>query len=256
MKKQITYNEYFYNKNEEIPNWISYFNSNDTFDINEVLKHNILYYPGSFTDGQPISVFNKTHSVHTYIYVDYFYKKDLLKDKLSEENCFNGYHLIGMKELSYSDLAPMNFHSSIRLTKEQEENLRQFEYRINEVPFALLSVFERNSNLDGSHGAKRFGVIFICGDGYVTYEALFVRRKIAPKVLVLVDHGFGGNFDRWGKDGLLEHIAMGNLPFPDYLFCQENTIPWLLYTRIPKLMPSAVSGKNGYKRWLYEFSWF
>ena len=41
-----------------------------------------------------------------------------------------------------------------------------------------------------------------------TYYQLFVREySKAPWLFCLQDHGWGGNYDRFGKDGILEAIT-------------------------------------------------
>jgi len=86
-------------------------------------------------------------------------------------------------------------------------------------------------------------VLFLFADGIAAYDALFCqdRGRRAPFLVLLHDHGFGGNYDRFGRNGLLERIADRAGVLPDYLFVAENTDAWRGYARCSDF-PGNVGG--------------
>ena len=63
---------------------------------------------------------------------------------------------------------------------------------------------ERKPEYDEAHGPKRLAIIFLFADGIASYDALFCqsRNKCEPFGVLLQDHGFGGNYDKFGMGGI------------------------------------------------------
>jgi hypothetical protein len=124
----------------------------------------------------------------------------------------------------------------------------------NVAPYAFLEILERNADMDDGHGARRLAIIFLCADGIASYDALFCQRhsKAPPFAVLLQDHGFGGNWDKFGGGGLLEGIASQFRTLPKFLVvATENTKPWAGFTVIPGVQPDK-GGCWGNKRSLYQ----
>jgi hypothetical protein len=68
---------------------------------------------------------------------------------------------------------------------------------------------------------------------------------------VLQDHGFGGNYNRFGGGGILERIASRTNCFPPFLLIAEDTIPWTGYVRVPDV-EGSVGGMHRTIRFLYQ----
>ncbi len=57
-------------------------------------------------------------------------------------------------------------------------------------------------------------------------------------MVLIHDHGFGGNYDEFGNDGLLHRIAERTGVFPEYLLVAEDaTRPWRGYVRVEGVQP-------------------
>ena len=65
----------------------------------------------------------------------------------------------------------------------------------------------------------------IGADGIATYSAMFAGRK-APRLfgLLLQDHGWGGNYDRFGRGGLLEKIIERSQVLPDFVLAGTDNV--------------------------------
>ena len=81
----------------------------------------------------------------------------------------------------------------------------------NLVPLAQwhlisLEILQRESGLNDAHGPSRLAILFLGADAIATYDALFCQGDgtRSPYVVVLQDHGFGGNYDSFGEGGTLE----------------------------------------------------
>ena len=54
-----------------------------------------------------------------------------------------------------------------------------------------------------------------------------------PFAIKLQDHGFGGNWDRFGASGFMQTTARHYGIYPSYLLVGDNTEPWEGYSLVP-----------------------
>ena len=160
---------------------------------------------------------------------------------LYKNECFRGYKLVDCREVTEKELLPSGW---VRHAKIDESKARG-----EDTPYYLFTVFEREDNYDDSHGAKRFAVVFLYADGIATYDALFINKNRAPAVILIQDHGFGCNYDRFGKGGLLEKLAKKYSVLPKYIMCEKDNYwagyEWA-YTR-----NCEIGGMHSNKRFLF-----
>lgn len=118
--------------------------------------------------------------------------------------------------------------------------------------YALFVLLQRDEELGEQHGAERLAVIFLGADGVATYDALFCQRDSGPPlfILVLQDHGFGGNYTRFGKGGLLHQIATRTSTFPDHIMVAKDTEVWDGHEPLP--MAASVGGMHRIPRTLWK----
>ena len=233
---------------ERIPPWLERFRPRDRFDRDAFFSSRIVYYPGSWFDGHAVKLFGSSHSAHCFIYVDYGFSLKRVKEELAHPiYSFRGYDKVAFIQLRMEDLTPSgwlpHFSRPIR-PSDMFDRLK---------PFAFLSVLERDDSLDDSHGPCRLAVFFLRSDGIATYDALFCQRDGTPPpfAILLQDHGFGGNYDRFGKGGFMEDIAIKCNALPQLLFVGEGTSEWMGYHRIDGLTHER-GGMHSFQRSLFS----
>jgi len=234
---------------EDMPRWLSERAKGAGFVREEFFSSRIVYYPGNGTDGQPVRLFGSTGFAHCFICPDYGISRQELETELAHpRHGFKGYHSFDRIDLQERDLAAKS--SACHIGRNDAPS---FPQRPGITPYAFLEVLERDAGLDDAHGPERLAVLFLGADGHTTYEALFCRSSsyAPPYVVVLQDHGFGGNYSDFGRGGVMERTAIRSSVFPRYMFVAENTGPWLDYCRIPGLDGEA-GGMHDSMRYLYE----
>lgn len=240
--------EYFKDATEQTPNWLKEYKKGDKPAFKEIFNGGrIVYYPGSGYDGQPIKTFNIAHYAHTFFYVDYLIDRENIINALTEDHAFNGYKNIGIIEYQERDLSPRGWTPHYHPTPEEMEDMR-YHHANSGDSYCLVFVFEREPNLDGEHGCDRFAVVTLKADGIATFDALFANNHKAPDVLILQDHGFGCNYNYFGRGGALNQIADATNCYPLFTMVADNTDSWENYEKVPDVHHALGS----HMRWLYK----
>jgi hypothetical protein len=240
--------EYLQNESEPIPRWLEEFNKGDAFSRDDFFASRIVYYPGSGFDGQPVKLFGSTHSAHCFVFADYGITRAELEAEL-EGNGFHRYHTLARLQLAENDLVPQGWRPHIPPNSDARQGLA-----INNPPFGFLEVLERDDDYDDNHGPRRLAILFLGADGIAGYDALFCQGddKQLPYAVIVQDHGFGGNYDRFGREGLMERIAISCNVIPEMLLvATRNTKPWEGFERIPELTADP-GGMHQMPRYLYR----
>lgn len=244
--------DYLKRNAEDMPRWLSDHARGMGFAREEFFSSRLVFYPGNGTDGQPVKVFGSTGFAHCFIYADYgLTKQEIMDDLKHPRHGFKGYHTFDRIELHEHDLAAQSpvYHIG---PNDLSHNYRDIK-RPDIAPFGFLEILERNAELDDTNGPIRLAIIFVHADAHAAFDALFCQNSSygPPCVIVLQDHGFGGDYSKFGSGGIMEKIACRCSVFPPYLFIADNTDPWANYHRIPDLNGEA-GGMHGGMRYLYE----
>lgn len=248
----MTLYEYLRQHGEDLPGWLARHRPGDPFPRGQFLSSRVFYYPGSGTDGHPVRLFGSTHCAHCFVYADYGVSQAELDEQLADPHeRFRGYHTLDRIQLRERDLVPHGWSAHVPSHRIPSHS-RHFA-RTAACPFGFLEVLERDQELDDNHGACRLAVLFLGADGIATYDALFCQGQAdsAPFAVLLQDHGFGGNFDKFGRDGLLQSIAASCQAFPPWLLVAENTDAWDGYERVPGVEGDR-GGMHAMLRYLYR----
>ena len=204
---------------EPFPDWLN--QTAPKFNRSQFFGSRTVYYPGSGCDGHPVKLCSQSHAAHAFVYVDYGVSKEYITERLGE---FKGYKPEPPEEVGESTLRPGAW--------TQHDEVRQdFEYPgrfASATPFALFVVLCREQGFDESHGPKRLAILFVGGDGFASYDALFCQRDgtPAPFLVVVQDHRRGGNFDRFDNGGILEQLASRSNVLPTWLLVAEDSEAW------------------------------
>lgn len=238
---------YLSNYREETPAWLENYLQGEQITFKDLMSSRVGYYPGSGDDGSLIKIGNKSHSVHSFLYVDYGVRRAELEKRIA--NSFRGYHPIQQIEWYESDIISNNTDST-EIQEPKFGNPDTFFVK-DEKPYYLSAIMERDKERDDSWGAQHFVATFLFADGIDTYEQLFVKEYTkVPWLFLLQDHGWGGNYDRFGADGKLDIIIKKNLCYPQFVICAKNTRIWNGYEQVLDAAP-IYDGMHEDRRDLY-----
>lgn len=240
--------EFFSKEKETIPSWLKDHQKGEKVQISQFFKSRVVYYPAAGTDYSPIYFFNKTHSAHSFVYVDYGFDKKKIEEELSY-NAIEGYHLHHHQEVSQNELLP--YAPRYHLT-EEEMSFAKDGYDMSIQPkeaFAFLRIYERDKELGEEHGAWRFAMLYIGADANATYDALFGNTECVPYACALTAN-MGSGSTCFLVNSLLEKIARRTSRFPKYLLCPKE-YGWQEY----QLMElDKVTSHNDFSVWKrYDF---
>ena len=217
---KLQVDEYLLEFKEDLPQWLKDYKPEDQVAFSDFMDCRVGYYPGAGYDGNLVRVCSKSHSVHCFLHADYGISKEEMEKHLAEKECLNGYHIIGKVDWSET----VCFESNRWFRPELE-------------PYCFMVVFERDVDKDDTWGAERLAMTFLLADGIKTYGELFVRKyNKAPWIVLLQDHGFGGNYDRFGRGGRLSAIVSRGVK-PDFVLCGDGTRMWKGYYRMDRILP-------------------
>jgi hypothetical protein len=95
-------------------------------------------------------------------------------------------------------------------------------------------------------------VAFFMTDAIAMYHSLFVHEyRKAPWILLLQDHGLGGNYDRFGRGGILDRIIRSSSMRPEFIILGHSTVLWEGYERVAGAM-EVRGGIHGRWRSLHQ----
>ena len=205
-----------------LPEWLQ--GPSPMFDREKFFGSRTVYYPGSGDDGHPVSLCARAHATHAFVYVDYKISEEIIRRQV---HTFLGYEVDHLEEVSKETLRPGDWKQHIDASE-----LPPQAYDFASVqPFALFVVLRRSDGFDDTHGPQRLAILFVGGDGYATFDALYCQDDDTPAPLLVVvqDHGFGDGYSRFGKCGLLDRIAHRCGVFPEWLLVGNPSVAWSGY---------------------------
>ena len=229
--------QHLHNDIETTPSWLAKYQPGDSVSLEDFCSGRIAFYPGCGTDGHLVEIGNRSQSVHSFIYTDYAVTIDMVMDTLNSKHGIKGYHMLGTTEWDPKALeAPKPF-----ITRFADNGGK---------PYCLVVVFERDADYTAAWGSDRFAVAFMNIDGFAVYENLFVDRlHKAPYIFLLEDYGYGGNYDHFGKGGILDRMMRESRLWPKYVVAGHAQI-WNGYHRILS-QTETKGGMHSYSRALY-----
>ncbi|TWT40222.1 hypothetical protein Pla111_33530 [Botrimarina hoheduenensis] len=202
----------------EVPTWLADITpsqiADNPFPLLSVLTGS-LYYPCSGFDGRPVRNFSVIFK--SFVYVDYGIDEEQLDRELQQQG-FNGYHLLGQRSVQEQELIPNGWTPSPPLAADIDQlNLN----RRTKSPYCRWMLFERDEDIDDSHGPIRFSLLYLCADGVAAFQALYLANKGRPKAVAIIQpgRGWGGNWtDFEDPDKIFARCVLGNPEGkPEYL---------------------------------------
>lgn len=230
---------------EKMPQWLKEYRKGGRFPLASFLASRIVYYPGSGIDRHPLETFGRSGSAHCFVMADYLLREEELLHSF-EEYPLEGYAILDSVSLGAGQVlgaAPYRPH----LTEEELCWAQTESRRFDPIaPYARMLVFEKQV---GAEGPDRLAVLFLAADAIATYDALFANGNARPFGMLLQDHGFGCNWDRFGRGGLLDRIAGRSGVRPELLLSEEYDGVWEDYELLPG--EPSVGGMHGNYRRLF-----
>ena len=236
---------------EELPRWLREYRAGGVRPtFGRLMSSHVVYYPGACTDGEPVRIFNQSHSAHVFLYVDWEYTGEML-DAALKHRYFTGYHHLDRFEYAEDEIAPLRSAPHLRLDPWVAKGRRIWDP--HRPHFCRAEILERDAGRGDDAGAERLAVVFLCADGFTAYDALFGSgRYPAPFAAVLHDYGWGGNYDKFGAGGLLEACAFDTGAFPELLLVTDGTEPWRDHARIEGVKHAIAGGWSRWYHYLYR----
>jgi hypothetical protein len=246
-------------------------------EIFKLLLENSCYYPASGTDTTPIKYLGK---IQSFIYCDYIYDVDrwtnqiikemdsyelIFQEKLNIFKSFDKHFFIKQHERSIEiklEISELSYLINELHKSENNESLIQEKYdEINQLEAELYDLKDRRSNnnllesliertTNFSHitiwkkNEKYLSIIYISSEAIHCYEQIFLKKKISPKVIAIIQpgHTMGGNWTNFfDKDSdFFNAVKKGSAPNYLLLGCFGDSDKYLqisydgdLFERIP-----------------------
>ncbi len=203
-------------KRNEVPTWLLNYKKWNKINLKKILSSEVCYYPGAGFDPSFANELVRANVCYSFIHADYGHDKEKVIKEYSN-NVFENYHLVDYNEFNESDMNLGSIRYHITLSAEEMDRMRY--YASKQDPYGLVFIYERNDNVE--EGLKRFALIYLHSDGVAAYDALFCNQNKNPEFFVLVEHGFGGNYTSFGKEGLLNRLMENTNNHPNYVLTSQ-----------------------------------
>ena len=194
-------------------NWLEKLTSeriqNGNFPLMDILQ-NSFYYPSCGFDGgiiKDINTVGRDHKIVSFVYCDYATGEKAFRQ---EQNTFLGYHVLGSRSVSHSELTPKGWQPKF----PPQFNLNEYQrFKDTWKPFIHWTVYERDENRGDEHGPTRFSLLYLGGEGVASYQALYWSNRTSAKALAIIQPGtaFGLNWtDFTDSNGALAWVINNN----------------------------------------------
>ena len=206
-------------------------------DLRYILKEPSLYYPGAGGDVDPFKLFVEESDVSTIIYCDY-YSRDVRRFYNNINTELDGYNIKNKRCIDPAFLGCSTWEDFWPC-----DPAARIGTAVPRYAFGMLSeIYSKRSN-------KRVNFIYLCAEAVQTYKILFSNNKYSPAVVVIQDHGMGGNWTRFGgRKSRLYEIAQPALP--QMLYVHGDDV-WPGYAAVSQ--DGEPEGMHGFNRKLYIF---
>lgn len=219
---------------ESMPPWLADYRpgaADPSTAVSGFLTSRIAFYPGSgITDGELMETFAASQAAHCILHVDLMSPASLSADALSRK--FRPYiHISGYRpvELEIWDAQATRGYLGLTMQHPYDQD--------PSLQGACWAVLEREPGLTDAHGPLRFAFLHVQCEAVWLFWNLWVRgQRPAPFAMLLQDHGWGGNWTCFGRNGALHQLAMASGRLPQWLLSVPEQA-WPGYRRLTDPSP-------------------
>lgn len=168
-----------------------------------------VYYPGAGHDFGVLTHFAQHHGTSTFVFTDYnpeAARPSAIVDALG-----------AWKVTAQEKITPASFDAS-HWKDFWFDHPNAHDFNSPREAFGTRFTLTRGPE-------ENITLYYLCTDGIGTLQ-LTINKMGIPDVVVLQDHGMGGNWDRFGGHSLLFETACANGDRPPFIFLAENTEIW------------------------------
>ena len=194
--------------------------------IDSFLRSRIACYPGSgVVDGELFETFTAVHAVHGVLHIDLECPASLVSEIVNRR--FRPYvHVAGYRPLEVRVWDASTTQSMLGLTLDHPFD------QAPKLQGACWAVLERDPDRSEAHGPCRLAFLHVQCEAVWLFWNLWVRgRRPPPFAMLLQDHGWGGNWTCFGRNGALHQLALASGQLPQWLLSVRE-LAWPGYRRL------------------------
>ena len=226
-----------------LPCWLENWSKSSSFDVDAFLSSDVVFYPGGGRDGQPIRLFNEGCNVSCFLYADSGQDLEVVDEEFSERP-LKGYILINAGEVLFDQVFKESIGQTVIFRGLRGECVYDAKDKIGR-----LYIFQHDGSEVSEKCSPFLAMLYLNVDAFYVFENLFSKEN-TPLAILLADHGFGGNWDKFGRGGKLEKISTMKEIIPKWLLVAKNTPPWRMYLKVPNV-EGDTGGIHSDRRYLY-----
>ena len=211
-----------------LPDWLDNWSKSSSFDVDAFFSGDVVFYPGGGSDGQPIRLFNEGCNVSCFLYADSGQDLEVVDEEFSERP-LKGYILINAGEVLFDQVFKESIGQTVIFRGLRGECVYDAKDKIGR-----LYIFQHDGSEVSEKCSPFLVILYLNIDAFYAFDSLFSEEK-PPFAILLADHGCGGNWDVFGRNGILEETSMTRRIIPKWLLVAENTREWRMYRKVPNV---------------------
>ena len=207
---------------EPMPPWLAGYQPGMGESPNAVesfLQSRVAFYPGSgVVDGELFETFTAAHSVHCVLHADLMESGSLAADIVTRK--FRPYiHVAGYRPLEVQVWSADKTQTQLGLIQSHPFD------QDPELQGACWSILERESGWTDANRPVRLAFLHVQCEAVWLYWNLWVRRhRSAPFGVLLQDHGWGGNWTSFDRNGALHKLVRRSGRLPKWLLSTPSSV--------------------------------
>lgn len=222
-----TVDEYLSDLRINQPEWVRHQPEFTAETIRQFFSSRVVYYPGAGTDGRAIAVFNSTKSAYCFVHIDLTATAQQVNDDLiagRHQGC-DGY-----TPVVSSKIPIIIFRRLLRL-----DMTHPVWDQVPALKSGFWTILKRDQDRSDQHGFEYLAFLHIQAEAVWACQNLWSKADVNPFAVFLQDHGFGGNYARFGGEESPLYQAAQRTKCPDLLLMAGKTEVWPDYQAVSEV---------------------